>query len=143
MTVRTRVVRLGSAGSGEPGLQFAVVVVDLPENLCRPMVKRAEVMLAIRVVVLVKTIKALHLGQYRLQVGLCKDTPRYHKASLAAAVGTEGVVQNAYSGRMLVHERLLFCLESVWPCRVVARAELNWAVTNAPPRVAERAMGYA
>ena len=50
MTVRTRAVTVGSAGSGEPNFMAQIVAVDLPEDALAGKIEGAEIMLAMRVV---------------------------------------------------------------------------------------------
>ena len=56
----TRRVRAGSDGSREPYVKEQIVVVDLPEDRPPVVLERAEVVLAMRVVILRKVVERAH-----------------------------------------------------------------------------------
>ncbi len=58
-------VTAGSAGSGEPNLGGAVVVVDLPEAADAAFVDRAEVVFAVGIVVVGEGVEGANLRQQR------------------------------------------------------------------------------
>ena len=55
----------GSAGSGEPNLGRAVVVLDLPEAADAALVDRAEVVLAVGIVVVGEDVEGADLREQR------------------------------------------------------------------------------
>ena len=96
MIVRTRVVTAGSAGSGEPNLGRAVVVVDLPKAADAALVDRAEVVLAVGIVVVGEGVEGADLREQRATLidrhGFDAGGDHDHAADEGAA---EGVVEGA------------------------------------------------
>ena len=89
-------VTSGSAGSGEPNLGGAVVVLDFPEAADAALVDRAEVVLAMGIVVVGEGVEGANLCEQRATLldrhGFDAGGDHDHAADEGAA---EGVVEGA------------------------------------------------